>query len=97
VITGCVACRPDVFERSGPRESEGHFAVRFGDVGTSPTLEGRPITDVIELQAGPDGWAIRLSHVPPPIHDCACGSGQPELVLDEQDGYGIGARVGAEL
>ncbi len=88
-VTGCESCQPETFDRSGPRESEGHLAVRFGDGATQTALNGELIVDVLEMVAGPGGWAIRLAVKPPPVAACSCGSGRPELMLDRSDGYSV--------
>lgn len=82
---GCVCCQPLV-DPEHERENTQHAAIRFGDVKARVSLDGEEIHDCIEVQAGPGGWAIRLTM--PPRRCSKCGL-EYEHWLDRSDGYEV--------
>ena len=83
----CPACDFKL-RTEGPRQSEAHFAVRFGDTTQFEVLlDGEKICNCVEVMAGPGGWALRVPEDP----WCPCGKElhSVALYLDRNDGYSV--------
>ena len=84
----CIGCRADLVP-TGPRESEAHAGVRFGDKGPdwSVKLDGELVGLVFECVAGDPGWLLRWAADPDTdqLHGCrSCG--QHEACFERLEG-----------
>jgi len=69
----------------GPRKSEGHFAVRFGDLASVRVFKyAEPLMDVYEVEAPDRAWRFST---PPRVCDDCHAVGSIDSYLDESGGY----------
>lgn len=105
VARGCHDCNPQTDprrHRHGVRhfsidlaEVRTHNGRPMLDCMVTVTLDGEQVLDCAEVYTGPGGWARRFSSLNPTRpgvsapRRCGCGSGKPEVVIDEADGYRV--------
>lgn len=94
-IIGCPSCTPELV-LEGPRKSENHFSIRFGDHLSEVRYRGDVVMNVVEVMAGPGGWALTYIDVCD-IHrcwqTCNCGSLRPAMEFFESDEYSVRTKV----
>lgn len=105
LLAGCQECQPWFNRTPVPRQNPGHYAVRFGIADAMQIIRksGETLNDVVEVQTGTKGWAVRIAmedHPPPgpgqghtagwqrPVL-CPCGSGETKLWLDEDPHFTV--------
>ena len=75
---------------TGPRQSEGHFAIRFTDTGAPDFManvfkDGKPIWDCYEVIAPEKAWR----YVTPPQACANSCPGGAEAYIDESGGFSV--------
>lgn len=77
-LRGCVRCLPTVISTTNRCSSPEHYGIAFGDGDKIEGVfrDGVPVFDVVEVQTGEEGYAVRVAT----FRTCRrCGSAELEL------------------